>query len=254
MNTQLFAQANTTLLPVLFTNLGVQEYKTTWDFQEKLLAENLVIKQHQRTAEINKEDYTGPETKSYFLFVEHPAVFTLGKSGSEDHLLLSKENLVLQNIAYFKTNRGGDITYHGPGQIVGYPILDLEKIKPDIVWYMRTLEEVIIQTLHEFGIIAERLEGATGVWLDASIPHKARKICAMGVRTSRWITMHGFALNVNTNLDHFNFIVPCGITDKQVTSMQQELGKEISMIEVQNILLKKFESCFEVKIIEGVNV
>jgi lipoyl(octanoyl) transferase len=234
---------------VHYQNLGKKDYKSTWDYQEELMQANLAIKQAQRTAEVANEVYNGPDTNSHFLFVEHPAVFTLGKSGVASNLLASTELLLANNIEYYKTNRGGDITYHGPGQIVGYPVLDLEKIKPDIVWYMRTLEEVIIKTIAHYGIVADRLVGSTGVWLDADIPHKARKICAMGVRTSRWITMHGFALNVNTNLAHFDLIVPCGIADKQVTSMQKELGKTIDFAEVQNILLQEFQKEFGVKIV-----
>jgi lipoyl(octanoyl) transferase len=234
---------------VHYQNLGKKDYKSTWDYQEELMQANLAIKQAQRTAEVANEVYNGPDTNSHFLFVEHPAVFTLGKSGVASNLLASTELLLANNIEYYKTNRGGDITYHGPGQIVGYPVLDLEKIKPDIVWYMRTLEEVIIKTIAYYGIVADRLVGSTGVWLDADIPHKARKICAMGVRTSRWITMHGFALNVNTNLAHFDLIVPCGIADKQVTSMQKELGKTIDFAEVQNILLQEFQKEFGVEIV-----
>jgi lipoyl(octanoyl) transferase len=234
---------------VHYQNLGKKDYKSTWDYQEELMQANLTIKQAQRTAEVANEVYNGPDTNSHFLFVEHPAVFTLGKSGVASNLLASTELLLANNIEYYKTNRGGDITYHGPGQIVGYPVLDLEKIKPDIVWYMRTLEEVIIKTIAYYGIVADRLVGSTGVWLDADIPHKARKICAMGVRTSRWITMHGFALNVNTNLAHFDLIVPCGIADKQVTSMQKELGKTIDFAEVQNILLQEFQKEFGVEIV-----
>jgi lipoyl(octanoyl) transferase len=234
---------------VHYQNLGKKDYKSTWDYQEELMQANLAIKQAQRTAEVANEVYIGPDTNSHFLFVEHPAVFTLGKSGVASNLLASTELLLANNIEYYKTNRGGDITYHGPGQIVGYPVLDLEKIKPDIVWYMRTLEEVIIKTIAHYGIVADRLVGSTGVWLDADIPHKARKICAMGVRTSRWITMHGFALNVNTNLAHFDLIVPCGIADKQVTSMQKELGKTIDFAEVQNILLQEFQKEFGVEIV-----
>ena len=234
---------------VHYQNLGKKDYKSTWDYQEELMQANLAIKQAQRTAEVANEVYNGPDTNSHFLFVEHPAVFTLGKSGVASNLLASTELLLANNIEYYKTNRGGDITYHGPGQIVGYPVLDLEKIKPDIVWYMRTLEEVIIKTIAHYGIVADRLVGSTGVWLDADIPHKARKICAMGVRTSRWITMHGFALNVNTNLAHFDLIVPCGIADKQVTSMQKELGKTIDFAEVQNIFLQEFQKEFGVEIV-----
>jgi lipoyl(octanoyl) transferase len=236
------------MLLIKYKNIGLQDYQSTWDYQESLLKHNQDIKQKQRTAEIENTVYDGPETESYFLFVEHPHVFTLGKSGDDSHLLANDTLLKARNATYIKTNRGGDITYHGPGQIVGYPILDLEKIKPDIVWYMRSLEEVIIKTLAHYNIIAERLSGSTGVWLDADKPTLARKICAMGVRTSRWITMHGFALNVNTDLSYFEMIVPCGITDKHVTSMQKELGKEINFIEVQEVLKEKFEEVFGVKL------
>jgi lipoyl(octanoyl) transferase len=236
-------------MQVQFKNLGLLDYQTAWDLQESLLKKNQDIKQAQRSAEIENSIYQGPETESYFLYVQHPHVFTLGKSGHESHLLANDALLKARNATYVKTNRGGDITYHGPGQIVGYPILDLEKIKPDIVWYMRALEDVIINTLAHYNIKAERLEGATGVWLDADKPAMARKICAMGVRTSRWITMHGFALNVNTDLSYFDLIVPCGIADKQVTSMQKELGKAINFEAVQQKLLKEFELVFGVQMI-----
>jgi lipoyl(octanoyl) transferase len=238
------------MLQVQYQNLGTLGYKQAWDYQEQLMQSNLQIKQAQRTAEINQQVYDGQDTTSHFLFVEHPAVFTLGKSGSEANLLANADELAQQNIEYYKTNRGGDITYHGPGQIVGYPILDLEKIKPDIVWYMRTLEDVIIQTLAHFNIVAGRLAGSTGVWLDADDAAKARKICAMGVRTSRWITMHGFALNVNTKLEHFAMIVPCGIQDKGVTSMQAELGEVVDVVQVQETLLQQFQNMFGVEIIK----
>jgi lipoyl(octanoyl) transferase len=237
------------MLQVHFKNLGLLDYQLAWDLQEDLLKKNQDIKQAQRTAEIENTIYTGAETESHFLFVEHPHVFTLGKSGHESHLLANDTLLKARNATYVKTNRGGDITYHGPGQIVGYPILDLEKIKPDIVWYMRALEDVIINTLAHYNIVAERLVGATGVWLDADKPTLARKICAMGVRTSRWITMHGFALNVNTDLTYFDMIVPCGITDKQVTSMQKELGHVVNFEEVQQKLLHEFELVFGVAIV-----
>jgi lipoyl(octanoyl) transferase len=236
-------------MQVQFKNLGLLDYQTAWDLQESLLKKNQDIKQAQRSAEIENSIYQGPETESYFLYVQHPHVFTLGKSGHESHLLANDALLKARNATYVKTNRGGDITYHGPGQIVGYPILDLEKIKPDIVWYMRALEDVIINTLAHYNIKAERLAGATGVWLDADKPAMARKICAMGVRTSRWITMHGFALNVNTDLSYFDMIVPCGIADKQVTSMQKELGKAINFEAVQQKLLKEFELVFGVQMI-----
>jgi lipoyl(octanoyl) transferase len=185
-------------------------------------------------------------THNSFLLCEHEPVFTLGKSGAMENLLVNNEYLKQKGISFFKTNRGGDITFHGIGQIVGYPILDLERLKPDIVLYMRNLEEVIIRTIAEYGIKSERSEGETGVWIDASIPYKARKICALGVRTSRWITMHGFALNVNTDLEYFNLIIPCGIQNKQVTSMAKELGKEVNLNEVEEKIKTHFEDVFGV--------
>jgi lipoyl(octanoyl) transferase len=231
-------------LPVAVQNLGRAAYQQVWDYQEELMKSNLAIKQAQRQAEIAAVKYEGSATKSHFLFVEHPHVFTLGKSGDKENLLASNELLRDKQAEFIATNRGGDITYHGPGQIVGYPILDLELLKPDLVWYMRGLEEVIIRTIAEYGIVSTRLEGATGVWLDAAQPSKARKICAMGVRTSRWITMHGFALNVNTDLSYFNLIVPCGIKDKQVTSMQHELGTTVDMEEVRQKILQHMSEVF----------
>ncbi len=183
------------------------------------------------------------------LFCEHPPVYTLGKSGKEEHVLISKEELAKRNIAYYETNRGGDITFHGPGQIVGYPILDLEKYYRDIGRYLRSLEEVIILSLAEYGIKGERSKGETGVWIDVDNKMKARKICAMGVRCSRWITMHGFALNVNTNLDYFTMIVPCGIADKQVTSIQKELGIELDIETVKKVLIDKFQAVFDCQVV-----
>jgi lipoyl(octanoyl) transferase len=241
-------QKNINKLVVHFQELGLMDYKTAWDYQEKLLQKNITIKQAQRNAEINNLPYKGAETESYFLYVTHPPVYTLGKSGNENNVLLSAIALEKQNIQYYKTNRGGDITYHGPGQIVGYPILDLEKIKADIVWYMRSLEEVIINTLAQFDIVAGRLEGETGVWLQPENKIYARKICAMGVRTSRWITMHGFALNVNTDLNYFKNIIPCGIADKGVTSMEKELGFAQNEALVKTVLIQEFEKSFGVSI------
>lgn len=188
-------------------------------------------------------------TQHYLLFCEHPHVYTLGKSGHMENLLVNDTRLKELNVTFSKTNRGGDITYHGPGQIVGYPILDLEHFVTDLGKYMRNLEEVIIRTIAYYGIEGGRLPGATGVWLDADIKSKARKICAMGVRCSRWVTMHGFALNVNTDLKYFDYIVPCGITDKTVTSMQKELGKNIDGQEVKDILKVEFGNVFEAEII-----
>lgn len=222
---------------VIFRDLGLVDYRTAWDYQEKLFAATIALKMHNR----NSADAALP-TSSYLLFCEHPPVYTLGKSGSEKNLLLSKAELDEQHIGYFPINRGGDITFHGPGQLVGYPILDLDNFFTDIHKYLRFLEEAIILTLAEYGISGERFEGYTGVWLDASIPTKARKICAMGVRCSRWVTMHGFALNVNTQLNYFKNIIPCGIDDKAVTSMQMELGYAPDMALVQ----KKFKGHFEI--------
>jgi lipoyl(octanoyl) transferase len=223
---------------ILFQDLGAIEYKLAWDYQEKLLEENVLFKRsHQPEKTIN-----------HLLFCEHPPVFTLGKSGKEEHLLINERTLQEKGIAFFHTNRGGDITFHGPAQIVGYPILDLEKFFTDIGRYLRSLEEVIILTLAEYGIKGDRSPGETGVWIEPYLKHKARKICAMGVRCSRWITMHGFALNVNTDLDYFNYIIPCGINDKQVTSIEKELGIKVSMEEVKAKLKKNFEKVFEAKI------
>ena len=201
------------------------------------------------SADLEKEE--APDTINHLLFCEHPHVYTLGKSGHMENLLINNARLQELNVSFFKTNRGGDITYHGPGQIVGYPILDLERFFTDLGKYMRGLEEVIIRTLAHYGIVAGRLPGSTGVWLDAEDKGKARKICAMGVRCSRWVTMHGFALNVNTDLNYFNYIVPCGITDKSVTSMQRELGHEVNELEVKERLLVEFREVFEAEIVAG---
>jgi lipoyl(octanoyl) transferase len=233
------------MLQVKYIHLGLIAYKEAWDLQEKLLAENLEVKKNNRNNEINPiVEYIQQETNSYFILCEHKPVFTLGKSGHMENLLVNNDYLLQQGIEFYKTNRGGDITFHGIGQIVGYPILDLEMLKPDIVLYMRNLEEVIILTLAEFGIKAGRSAGETGVWLDADIPHKARKICAMGVKTSRWITMHGFALNVNTDLDYFNLIIPCGIENKQVTSMQKELSKQCTIKDIEQSIKEQFSKVF----------
>ena len=223
-------------------DLGLIDYKEAWDFQEQLFKETIDIKIQ------NRKDDTNIPTQHHLLFCEHPHVYTLGKSGKEAHLLLSEAMLKQKGATYYKINRGGDITYHGPGQIVGYPILDLDLFFTDIHKYLRFLEEIIIRTLAEFGIAAGRYEGYTGVWLDADDPRKARKICAMGVRCSRWVTMHGFAFNINTNLDYFNNIVPCGITDKQVTSLQKELNREIDVNEVKQKLKKHFSDLFAAEI------
>jgi lipoyl(octanoyl) transferase len=236
-------------LKVSYQHLGRIAYQKAWDLQEELLQENLLIKKENRDNELAQNDVEPKLTKNHFLLCEHNPVFTLGKSGAMENLLVNNEYLKEKGIEFFKTNRGGDITFHGLEQIVGYPILDLERIKPDIVLYMRNLEEIIIRTIAEYGIEATRSTGETGVWLDVDIPHKSRKICALGVRTSRWITMHGFALNVNTNLDYFNMIIPCGIQNKQVTSMKKELGRKIDVADVESKICKHFENVFDVELI-----
>lgn len=217
--------------------LGKKDYKETWDFQEEIFAD--VVQQKKL-----KRDNPEIETSNYFFFVEHPHVYTLGKSGDISNLLLNENQLQEKGATFYKINRGGDITYHGPGQIVGYPILDLENFFTDIHKYLRLLEETIILTLDEYGIKATRSEGETGVWLDVGTPF-ARKICAMGVRASRWVTMHGFAFNVNADLGYFDNIIPCGIRGKGVTSLHVELGRNIDEIEVKKKILKYFAKLFE---------
>ena len=229
---------------IIIQDLGYKDYKDAWDYQEALFKEILDIKIQNR-----RED-AGLQTPNYFLFVEHPHVYTLGKSGDMSNLLLDEKQLEEKGATFYKINRGGDITYHGPGQIVGYPILDLDNFFTDIHKYLRFLEEVIILTLKEYGLEATRSEGETGVWLDVGTPF-ARKICAMGVRASRWVTMHGFALNVNANLGYFDNIIPCGIRGKAVTSLNVELGvKEVNEAEVKEKLLKHFETLFEAEFIK----
>jgi lipoyl(octanoyl) transferase len=228
---------------VVFKDLGIIEYGEAWKYQESLLKASTTIKSQRVKGE------TTEETIHHLLFCEHPPVYTLGKSGDEAHVLISKEELAKRNIGYYPTNRGGDITFHGPGQVVGYPILDLEKYYTDIGKYLRSLEEVIIRVLALYGLKGERSPGETGVWLDPDNKMKARKICAMGVRCSRWVTMHGFALNVNTNLDYFTMIVPCGIPDKQVTSLEKELGYTLDMGIVKQQVKEKFTEVFESSLI-----
>ena len=224
-------------------DLGHKDYKETWDYQEALFKEILDIKIKNR-----RED-AGLETPNHFLFVEHPHVFTLGKSGDFDNLLVSEKELEAKNATFYKINRGGDITYHGPGQIVGYPILDLENFFTDIHKYLRLLEEMVIRTLAEYGLKAERSPGETGVWFDVGTPF-ARKICAMGVRASRWVTMHGFAFNINADLGYFDLMIPCGIKDKSVTSLNVELGKAtVNEAEVKEKLLKHFTELFEAEFV-----
>lgn len=225
---------------IIVKDLQQVEYEAAWKFQETLMQYNLRVKAANETG-----------TQHYFLLCEHPNVFTLGKNGKEEHLLVNEQQRQEKQVAFFHINRGGDITFHGPGQIVGYPILDLEKFSTDLGLYLRNLEEVIILTLAEYGIHAGRSKGETGVWIDAEIPGKARKICAIGIRCSRWITMHGFALNVNTDLSYFDMIVPCGIQNKQVTSMQKELGDRIDMEEVKAAICKNFAAVFGCELINS---
>jgi len=220
-------------------DLGLKDYKEVWDFQTELLDEIISVKRN------NRKNNTQNATSNHFIFVEHPHVYTLGKSGDLSNLLLNEDQLKQKGAVFYKINRGGDITYHGPGQIVGYPILDLENFFTDIHKYLRFLEEVIIQTLAEYGISGSRSEGETGVWLDVGTPF-ARKICAMGIRSSRWVTMHGFALNANANLGYFDNIIPCGIRGKAVTSMEAELGKKVDLNEVKEKILFHFKTIFEV--------
>ena len=243
---------------VIFRDLGNMDYKTAWDYQESLLKENTRRKSLIFSLEpgaANDSELLTPNselsTQHYLLFVEHPPVYTLGKSGNIENVLMSEDQLQENGIQFFRTNRGGDITFHGDQQIVGYPILDLEKFYTDIGKYLRNLEEVIIATLADYGLKGARSAGETGVWLDPDIPGRERKICAMGVRTSRWITMHGFAFNVNTDLSYFNNIIPCGIQNKQVTSLEKELGKKIDFEEAKERVKKNFEKVFEVELISG---
>jgi len=225
---------------IIVKDLGHKDYKETWDYQESLFEEIVELKRK------NRAENTNLPTPNYFLFVEHPHVYTLGKSGHIENLLIDEAALAKKGASFYKINRGGDITYHGPGQIVGYPIIDLENFFTDIHKYLRSLEEVIIRTLADYGIKGERSEGETGVWLDVGTPF-ARKICAMGVRASRWVTMHGFALNVNTDLGYFDNIIPCGIRGKAVTSLNVELSKEkVDTEEVKRYILKHFEEIFGV--------
>jgi len=228
---------------VIFQNLGLIDYQTAWDYQEKLHAEIVAIKLNNKHLEVDKQELT----PNYLLFCEHPHVYTLGKSGKPEHLLLDVNTLEQYEAKYYKINRGGDITYHGKGQLVGYPIFDLENFFTDIHKYMRFLEEAVIRTCADFGIDAGRIQGLTGVWVDHLEQKNPRKICAMGVKASRWVTMHGFALNVNTDLNYFKHIVPCGIEDKAVTSIEQELGKSQDFQAVSDRMAKHLKDIFEIK-------
>lgn len=228
---------------VIYSDLGLVDYKQAWDFQEKIFKEVVDTKINNRKFPENQQI-----TKNHLFFCQHPHVYTLGKSGSMEHLLIDEDFRKDNDITFYKINRGGDITYHGPGQIVGYPILDLDHFFTDIHKYLRFLEEAIILCLKEYGLEAGRIDGLTGVWLDYDEPTKARKICAMGVKCSRWVTMHGFAFNINSDLKYFDYIVPCGIKDKQVASLHLELGKKVDEEEVKEILLEKMELLFEMNI------
>uniref|UniRef100_UPI0039A572FD lipoyl(octanoyl) transferase LipB n=1 Tax=Ornithobacterium rhinotracheale TaxID=28251 RepID=UPI0039A572FD len=245
-----------------FKDLGEnQDYQQIWDFQEQKLKQIVAIKMNLRQLEREYENARDvsqcraianeiemTKTPNFLYFVQHPHVYTLGKSGDEHNMLANAEKLKEIQATYIKTNRGGDITYHGPEQLVGYPILDLENFKTDIHWYLRNLEEVIIKTIGDYGLKGERSRGETGVWLDVGKPY-ARKICAMGVKASRWVTMHGFALNVNTDLKYFEYIIPCGIKDKAVASLERELGRKIDINEVKERLKRHFCEVFECEII-----
>lgn len=246
---------------VLFQDMGKMDYRSAWDYQEMLLQQNVSIKSEARIALAHRQsaNYLNEQnnrllsnkqlTVNYLLLLEHPPVYTLGKSGKAENMLITAQQLLEQGIDFFRTNRGGDITFHGPGQLVGYPILDLENFYTDIGRYLRNLEQVIINTLAEYNLHAGRSPGETGVWLDPGIKGSERKICAIGVRCSRWITMHGFAFNINTDLDYFNNIIPCGIYDKQVTSLQKELQKKTDMQEVKEKVKRNFEDVFEARLV-----
>jgi len=231
---------------VFFEDMGIQSYQPSWDYQEGLLLKNTQIKWETRQ---NEQDLKTSQTEHRLLMVEHNPVFTLGKSGKREHILVSEEQLEKLGIEFFHINRGGDVTYHGLQQIVGYPILDLDKFKTDLGWYLRSLEQVIIDVIAEYGLKGERSSGETGVWLEPEDPFMARKICAMGIKCSRWITMHGFALNVNTDLSHFEFIVPCGIQGKTVTSLEKELGNKVNYEEVKEKIKKHFQLVFDCELV-----
>lgn len=232
-----------------FIDLGLTDYQQAWDYQTELFNSILAVKKANREASPSEQQVTN----NYLLFCEHPHVFTLGKSGDANNLLVKKENLQSIGASYYHINRGGDITYHGPGQIVVYPVIDLENFFTDIHQYMRLLEESVIQTLREFNIEAGRISGLTGVWLENENNLKARKICALGVKTSRWVTMHGLAFNVNTHLNYFENIVACGIADKGVTSLAKELGSEQNLPKVKEILKSKIGELFGMTLINGMN-
>lgn len=232
---------------VEFRDLGKMDYQEAWDYQEDLFAKTVALKIQNRNLQVEEQT----PTPNYLLFVEHPHVYTLGKSGKEENLLLDEQGLEDHHATYYKINRGGDITYHGPGQLVGYPLLDLDNFFTDIHKYLRFLEEAIILTLADYGIEAGRIDGLTGVWLDHVDQKNPRKICAMGVKSSRWVTMHGFAFNVNADLSYFGNIIPCGIDDKAVTSLEKELGKKIDLNEVKEKVKRHLADLFEMELIEA---
>jgi len=227
-----------------YINLGLIDYKDAWDYQTDLFQRVLGVKAENRSLPDNQQRLTD----NFLVFCQHPHVYTLGKSGKEENLLVKDDELKVIGASYYHINRGGDITYHGPGQIVGYPIIDLENFFTDIHKYMRLLEEAVIQTVREFGVSAGRIPGLTGVWINHNEKESARKICALGVKTSRWVTMHGFALNVNTDLNYFSHIVPCGIDDKEVTSLQKELGQAVDLSAVEEVLKNKIADLFGMKL------
>jgi lipoyl(octanoyl) transferase len=232
---------------VQYIDLGLKDYKEAWDYQEELF--HAIIEQKIINRSDNVTNHS--PTNNYLLFCEHPHVYTLGKNGSENNLLVGQMQLANKKATFYKINRGGDITYHGPGQLVGYPILDLDNFSPDIHQYVAFLEEAIIKTISEYGLSGSRLKGASGVWLDPDNPVKARKICAIGIRTSRWVTMHGFAFNVNSDLSYFDLINPCGFTDKKATSMQAELHKTIEMAEIKEKVLRHLAELFGMDVVSS---
>lgn len=231
---------------VKFRDLGLMDYQEAWDFQESIFAKTVAQKIENRKSSVDQQT----PTENYVFFVEHPHVYTLGKSGKEENLLLDQKGLEEKKATYYKINRGGDITYHGPGQLVGYPILDLDNFFTDIHKYLRLLEEAIILTLKEYQIEAGRIEGLTGVWIDYIEQKYPRKICALGVKSSRWVTMHGFAFNVNPDLSYFGNIIPCGIDDKAVTSLSQELGREVNLQEVKEKVKNHLINLFEMELVD----
>ncbi len=235
---------------VLFQDLGLMDYKAAWDYQEKLFQELIDRKVRNRDLPSEQKE----DIHHYLLFCEHPHVYTLGKSGSEDNLLIDSVGLTQKEATFYKINRGGDITYHGPGQLVAYPIFDLDDFFTDIHKYLRYLEEAVILTIGEYGLKGDRYPGFTGVWLDPNDPVRARKICAMGVKCSRWVTMHGIGFNVNTDLNYFKNIVPCGIDDKQVTSIEQELGRKVDPEEVKEKLKQNLANIFDFDFVSSVKM